>query len=182
MDTAAGPAPGEARAGAPSAIVVRPVRPEECAEVGRQTRAGFAAVFGEADSQYLDLVADVAGRFGFTTVLVALEQGRILGSITVELTAKVNPEGELAPDEAHLRMLGVAPEAQGKGAGRALVEAAAALARAAGKRRVTLGTLPEMVAARRLYERLGFQGGEPSEHSPGHVHLSYELPLDPPPA
>ena len=76
----------------------------------------------------------------------------ILGSITVELTTKLDPAQELAPGEAHLRMLGVAPAAQGRGAGRALLEGAAALARAAGKTRLTLGTLPEMTAARRLYD------------------------------
>jgi ribosomal protein S18 acetylase RimI-like enzyme len=161
----------------PAGIEVRPVRPEECAETGRETRAGFAAIFGETDHEYLDMVADVAGRSGRTTVLVALENGRILGSITLELTDKVDAERELAPDEAHLRMLGVAPQAQGRGAGRALIEAAAVLARAAGKRRLTLGTLPEMTAARRLYQAMGFLGGVPVEHAPGRSHLSYELAL-----
>jgi ribosomal protein S18 acetylase RimI-like enzyme len=161
-------------------IVVRPVRPDEWAEAGRQTRAGFAAIFGEGDTEYLDTVADVAGRCDRTTVLVAVEEdGLILGSITVELTSKVDPDRELAPDEAHLRMLGVAPTAQGRGAGRALVEAAAAVARGAGKGRLTLGTLSEMVAARRLYEAMGFQGGAPEEHAPGRWHLSYELRLGP---
>jgi ribosomal protein S18 acetylase RimI-like enzyme len=164
----------------PSGIVVRPVRPEECTEAGRQTRAGFAAIFGEGDVEYLDTVADVAGRCDRTTVLVAIdEDGLILGSITVELTTKLDPAQELAPGEAHLRMLGVAPTAQGRGAGRALIEGAAAVARAAGKGRLTLGTLPEMVAARRLYDRMGFQGGAPEENAPGRVHMSYELGLGP---
>jgi ribosomal protein S18 acetylase RimI-like enzyme len=164
----------------PGGIVVRPVRPEECTEAGRQTRAGFAAIFGEGDVEYLDTVADVAGRCDRTTVLVAVdEDGLILGSITVELTTKLDPAQELAPGEAHLRMLGVAPAAQGRGAGRALLEGAAAVARAAGKTRLTLGTLPEMTAARRLYDRMGFQGGPPEEHAPGRVHMSYELGLGP---
>lgn len=162
---------------------VRPVRPEECAEAGGATRAGFAALFGEDDGEYLDLVADVAGRCDRTTVLVAIgAEGRVVGSITVELTAKVDPERALVPGEAHLRMLGVAPEAQGRGVGRALVEAAAALARSAGKSRVTLGTRPEMVAARRLYERMGFQAGPPAEWAPGHSYLTYELDLETGPA
>ena len=162
----------------PGGIVVRPVRPEECAEAGRQTRAGFAAIFGEGDVEYLDTVADVAGRCDRTTVLVAVdEDGLILGSITVELTTKLDPAQEMAPGEAHLRMLGVAPAAQGRGAGRALLEGAATLARAAGKSRLTLGTLPEMAAARRLYEAMGFEGGAPEEHAPGRIHYSYELRL-----
>ena len=164
----------------PGGIVVRPVRPEECTEAGRQTRAGFAAIFGEGDVEYLDTVADVAGRCDRTTVLVAVdEDGLILGSITVELTTKLDPEQELAPGEAHLRMLGVAPAAQGRGAGRALLEGAAELARAAGKSRLTLRTLPEMAASRRLYEAMGFQGGPPEEHAPGRMHFSFELSLGP---
>jgi len=164
----------------PGGIVVRPVRPEECTEAGRQTRAGFAAIFGEGDAEYLDMVADVAGRSDRTTVLVAVdEDGLILGSITVELTTKLDPAQELAPGEAHLRMLGVAPAAQGRGAGRALLERAAALARTAGKSRLTLRTLPEMAAARRLYEAMGFEGGVPEEHAPGRIHYSYELRLRP---
>ncbi|MGO8686918.1 MAG: GNAT family N-acetyltransferase [Candidatus Dormibacteria bacterium] len=163
----------------PAGIEVRPVQPEEWAEAGRETRAGFAALFGETDREYLEMVADVAGRSGRTTVLVAVEDGRILGSVTVEIEEKVDPERELAPDEAHLRMLGVAPRAQRRGVGRALVEAAAAVARAAGKRRLTLGTLPEMIAAQRLYEAMGFQGGPPVEHAEGRSHLTYELPLLP---
>jgi len=168
------------RVRAPGGIAVRPVRPEECAEAGRQTRAGFAAIFGEGDAEYLDRVADVATRCDRTTVLVALdEDGLILGSITVELTGKVDPERELAPDEAHLRMLGVAPAAQGRGAGRALLEGAAAVARAAGKGRLTLGTLPEMAVARRLYEAMGFEGLPPEEYTPGRIHFKYELRLGP---
>ncbi len=163
----------------PVGIVVRPVRPEEYAEAGRQTRAGFAGLMGEADSEYLDVVADVAGRTGRTTVLVAVDGGQVLGSITVELDTKLDPAQELAPGEAHLRMLGVAPAAQGRGAGRALMEGAAALARSAGKSRLTLGTLPEMATARRLYEAMGFQCGPPEEHAPGRWHIRYELRLRP---
>ena len=163
----------------PRGLLVRPVRPEERELAGRATRAGFVALAGEADPEYLDLIADVTGRCGRTTVLVAVaDEGRVLGSVTVELTAKVDPTRELVPGEAHLRMLGVAPEAQGQGVGRALVEAAAALARAAGKSRLTLGTRSEMVAARRLYERMGFRAGPPAEWAPGHSYLTYELELE----
>jgi ribosomal protein S18 acetylase RimI-like enzyme len=131
------------------------------------------------DPEYLDLVADVAGRTQRATVLVAVDGAEVLGSITVELTTRLDPAQELAPGEAHLRMLGVAPAAQGRGAGRVLLEGAAALARAAGKSRLTLRTLPEMAAARRLYEAMGFEGGAPEEHAPGRIHYSYELLLGP---
>jgi len=177
-----GAAPEKAAPG-PRGPLVRPVRPEECEEAGRATRAGFVALFGEEEGEYLEMIADVAGRCDRTTVLVAVaDGGRVLGSVTVELTAKVDPARELLPGEAHLRMLGVAPEAQGRGVGRALVEAAAALARSAGKSRLTLGTRPEMVAARRLYDRVGFRAGPPAEGAPGHGYLTYELDLEAGPA
>ena len=63
------------------------------------------------------------------------------------------------PSHAHVLMvagLGVDPEAQGRGVGRALVEAAVAEARARGARKLTLRVLGGNVTARRLYERCGF--------------------------
>ena len=41
---------------------------------------------------YLEQIADVAGRAGRTTILVAVEAGRILGSATLELQGRVDEE------------------------------------------------------------------------------------------
>ena len=187
MTTSSGPRSGLTDSGTtgpgprvPVAVEIRPARPEEHEEAGRVTRDAFAGLYGEQAGDYLDRVAAVAGRAGRTTVLVAVVKGRIVGSITVELTAKVDVERELLPGEAHLRMLGVARDAQGRGVGEALVTAATALAREAGKARVTLGTMPEMTAAQRLYGRVGFRAGPPVEHAPGQYHLAYEMDLEPP--
>lgn len=60
---------------------------------------------------------------------------------------------------AHVRQIGglaVAPEAQGKGVGRHLVEAAVNAARQQGATKVTLRVLGHNTGARRLYERCGF--------------------------
>jgi ribosomal protein S18 acetylase RimI-like enzyme len=54
-------------------------------------------------------------------------------------------------------MLGVAPTAQGRGAGEALVLACVTRAREAGQRRIVISTSPRMRAAHALYERLGFR-------------------------
>ncbi len=160
------------------AVEVRQVLAAEHAEAGRVTRAAFAALYPGPDrSEYLDSAADVAGRADRTTVLVAVEDGRILGSITVELESKVDAEHHLEPGQAHLRLLGVVPEAQGRGVGRRLMEAAAGCARAAGKRRLTLGTMPENTAARHLYETLGYRAGDRVEFAPGRWAVSYELRL-----
>jgi predicted N-acetyltransferase YhbS len=87
-----------------------------------------------------------------------------------------------APDEAGIRMLAVDPRLQGRGIGRLLVEACLARAKAAGRRRLVLLTRPSMVAARRLYARLGFRRAPARdwEFLPGEWLLGYEIDLDAP--
>jgi ribosomal protein S18 acetylase RimI-like enzyme len=53
-------------------------------------------------------------------------------------------------------MLAVAPEAQGRGVGRALIGEVATRARADGRTGIAIHTRPSMIAAHRLYESLGF--------------------------
>jgi ribosomal protein S18 acetylase RimI-like enzyme len=53
-------------------------------------------------------------------------------------------------------MLGVRPDARGRGIGELLVRAAMTQGVADGAGRMVLSTQPEMLAAHRLYERLGF--------------------------
>jgi ribosomal protein S18 acetylase RimI-like enzyme len=54
-------------------------------------------------------------------------------------------------------MLAVAPEAMGRGVGLALAQECIDRARADGRGRILLNTGDAQVAARRLYERLGFE-------------------------
>jgi ribosomal protein S18 acetylase RimI-like enzyme len=65
--------------------------------------------------------------------------------------------------ECYLAELYVAPERRGQGIGRALMEAAMEVARAEGATYMDLGTSEDDVAARALYESLGFsnRGGRP---------------------
>jgi ribosomal protein S18 acetylase RimI-like enzyme len=53
-------------------------------------------------------------------------------------------------------MLAVAPEAQRRGVGEALVRACMRLAWSGGKCGIALSTATTMLAAHRMYERLGF--------------------------
>jgi ribosomal protein S18 acetylase RimI-like enzyme len=85
-------------------------------------------------------------------VLVAERAGRVVGYVR-----QVPPT--TLPTNQHVRQiqgLAVAPDAQGAGIGRALIEAACAAARAQGARRMTLRVLGHNAPARRLYEKCGF--------------------------
>ena len=74
--------------------------------------------------------------------------------------------------EAYLAELYVVPDRRGQGLGRALMEAAIELARERGADYMDLGTGEDDVAARALYESLGFdnRGGKPG----GPVNYFYE--------
>jgi GNAT superfamily N-acetyltransferase len=98
---------------------------------------------------------DVAHRAAHADVLVAVVDGEVVGSATNVLDG--GPYGELAtPREAEFRMLAVDPEAQGHGAGTALVRACMDAARRRGRERLVLSSGVWMTAAHRLYDRLGF--------------------------
>jgi len=77
--------------------------------------------------------------------------------------------------ECYLAELYVVPDRRGRGLGRALMEAAMDAARAEGATYMELGTAEDDVAARALYESLGFDnhGGRPD----GPLNLFYEREL-----
>lgn len=96
-------------------------------------------------------------------ILVA-ERDRLLCGM-----AKVEPDGELG-------MMFVDPSAMGRGAGRALFDAAAALARRLGARRMAILADPNAAA---FYEHMGarFLRQAPSDAIPGRLLPFYEYDL-----
>ena len=114
-------------------IEIREARPEEYAETGVVTANAYREFFSETEPHsYLEEIADVAGRAPRTTILVAVDGDRIVGSATLELDGRTSEDaGPLAPDEAHIRMLGVDPDDAAGGRG----EAADGCLRSAGTRR-----------------------------------------------
>jgi ribosomal protein S18 acetylase RimI-like enzyme len=147
-------------------IEIRDVRSEEHAALGDVLVAAYD-VYPETDEDYRAELRDVAGRVGSCRVLVAVEpDGRVVGGATYV----PGPGGPYAEserdDEAGIRMLAVAPEAQGRGIGRALTEACMALARANGRRRIVLLTLVSMTPAHRLYEAIGFRRAPDRDWTP----------------
>ena len=77
--------------------------------------------------------------------------------------------------ECYLAELYVVPARRGRGLGRALMNAAIAFARENGADYMDLGTAETDVAARRLYESLGFSNREGKPDGP--INFYYELDL-----
>ncbi len=136
-------------------IHVRPVLPHEHEAVARLTLLAYDAL-GDVTDSYRVVMADVAGRIDDETqVLVAVEDDEVLGSVTVASAA--SDEFEHGPHgDGGFRMLAVAPQAQGRGVGGLLVEAALRHARDAGWRRIAITSMEWMPLAHGMYGRRGF--------------------------
>lgn len=161
----------------PTDLVIRPARPDEYATVGDLVVEAYRTLPDPHD-HYEPRLRDVATRAATSVVLVAASEGRLVGTVTY--VPGPGPDAEVQdPDAATIRMLGVAPEARGRGVGQALVEACIVKARGVGRRRVLLDTETTMTAARRLYERLGFrrEPGHDWSPVPGMLLLGYVLEL-----
>jgi ribosomal protein S18 acetylase RimI-like enzyme len=163
------------------AIEIREATAQEHAETGRVTADAYREFVAEGNiefQRYLDHIADVSGRAERTVIVVAVEDGRILGSSTLELDGRVEPdEGPLGPYEAHIRMLGVTPAARGRGIARMLMAECEARARATGRTLMTLNTTHLMQPAQKMYESLGYERGPDRDFPDGFVLLSYSKAL-----
>jgi ribosomal protein S18 acetylase RimI-like enzyme len=164
-------------------VEVREVTPEEYEEAGAVTALAYREFVqpGEgAWERYLDHIADVATRAPATQVLVAVEDGRLLGSATLELGGRIDDDDPpLAADEAHIRMLGVHPDVRRRGVARALMDSCLERARAAGRTRITLHTTHRMTAAQAMYERMGFERLPDRVFPDGFVLLTYQRRIEP---
>jgi ribosomal protein S18 acetylase RimI-like enzyme len=155
---------------------IREAAPDEHAEAGRVTAAAYQGLV--RDPAYLERIAAVADRAPRTEVLVAVEGGEIVGSLTLELSERVDARDDpLEAHRAHIRMLGVAPGHQGRGIGRALMVEAEARARAAGKTEITLHTTEPMTVARAMYAGLGYERSPDEVLPDGFVLLGYRKEL-----
>lgn len=118
------------------------------------TRTAYA----EADlgsAEYLAHVEDAVGRAAAATLLVALVDGLLVGTVT--LAAAGTPFADIArPGEHEFRMLAVDPTATRRGVGSALVLACEQRACAEGARRLVCSVEEGNEAALRLYTRLGY--------------------------
>jgi predicted N-acetyltransferase YhbS len=138
------------------------------AYVEEARRNGSADSVGDGshfNSSYVPSLRDVAGRARDAVVLVAAEGDSVLGAITY--VPGLGPYAEFDdPDAAGIRMLAVAPQAQGRGVGTALVRACLDRAHSEGRARVVLHSTPWMATAGRIYPRLGFKRAPERDWAP----------------
>ena len=119
---------------------VRRMRVTDLPEVMETDRRSLPRTWSEALWR-----EEIASPFG---LYLALEEGgELCGHIGLKLIS----------DEAHVMTVAVRPEKRRRGHARTLIQAALAVPVAAGVRRVYLEVRPSNVAARTLYESLGFR-------------------------
>jgi GNAT superfamily N-acetyltransferase len=138
---------------------------EEHDRVGELTvRAYEAFTLGPADP-YVARLRDAASRAEGAELWVAVEGGRLLGSVTY--CPPGSPWREIGrDDEGEFRMLAVDPAARGAGAGTALAALCEERAREQGAVGMALSTLAEMTDAHRIYVRLGYSRDPGRDWSP----------------
>jgi GNAT superfamily N-acetyltransferase len=144
---------------------VRRALPEEYERVGELTVRAYAAfTLGPADP-YVARLRDAASRAEGGELWVALDGGRLLGSVTY--CPPGSPFREVSrDDEGEFRMLAVDPDVRGAGAGTALATLCEERARAHGAVGMALSTLAAMTDAHRIYTRLGYARDPGRDWSP----------------
>lgn len=149
-------------------LVVRAARETELAEIGAMTAEIYGGE-GLAGPEYVEVLRDARSRWEApaTALLVAHDDGTdgVLG--VVVYAGPGSPWQDVAVEgEAEFRMLAVQPAARGRGVGENLVSACVERARGEGLPRLVLSTGPEMLAAHRLYDRMGFRRESARDWSP----------------
>jgi ribosomal protein S18 acetylase RimI-like enzyme len=145
---------------------IRDARPGEMPEIGELRLAAYQrGGHLSPDSEYVPRLREL-GADGEGDVLVAEINGRLAGTVMLQYPPHAGQVVQEA-DEAEIRALAVSPEGQGRGVGRALVEAAIGHAVGRGVRHLVLCTLPGMRTAHRIYERAGFHRLPDRDWAPG---------------
>ena len=152
---------------------------DELDRAGEVTLAAYRDLLGAViRGAYADDLRDVAARAAGATVLVAVEDGAVLGCVTLVDDPASRWSESLVAGEVGIRMLGVAPAAQGRGVGTALLVACLERGRALGASRAVLHSTAGMAVAHRIYRRAGFRRApERDVELPGFRLMAFTLDL-----
>lgn len=146
--------------------IVREARPEEFAPLGQMMVSVYASLegFPKPDEQpkYYDMLANIGLMTAkpATRLLVAVRGDTLLGGVVYFSDMVQYGSGGSATREknaAGFRLLAVAPEARGLGAGRALAARCVELAREDHLGQVIIHTTHAMKVAWGMYEKMGFR-------------------------
>ena len=148
-------------------VEIREIEPAEHEVLAELTVAAYAISHEQLEAGYQRELADVAGRAAQATVLVAIQDGRVVGGVTYV----GDPENPLAehtdPHAASIRMLAVDPAAHRAGIGRRLTEACTARAASEGRESLVLHTIDTNLGGLAFYEALGFERVPDLDWEPG---------------
>ena len=143
-----------------SSYVLRDARPDErekVADVTRRAYAEFADVMTPTAWKALESAVErVLRDSGAGQCIVADDDGRIVGSVFLYPGGTAAYDDRAALSAPEFRLLSVAPNARGRGIGRALVEECVRRARGWGARELGLHTSKSFTAAIAMYQAMGF--------------------------
>ncbi|MBV8254522.1 MAG: GNAT family N-acetyltransferase [Chitinophaga sp.] len=108
--------------------------------------------------------------------LIVYEQDGVISGV-IFLVPSGNPTNIYPNDWSYIRLLGVDPAMRGSGVGQQLMELAISKARSNGETILGLHTSTIMLAARRMYERLGFSVVKELEPLLGVQYWLYRIDL-----
>lgn len=138
-------------------VLVRDARPADLPRIAAITLASYDA-YGTITGPYRQALADPGRRIdGSSGLWVAELRGAVVGTVTYVRPGDAEWEGRAIPEgDAGFRVLAVAPEAEGAGVGRALVEACIRQSADDGAHRIVIVSMDWMHRAHGLYRGLGF--------------------------
>ena len=110
----------------------------------------------DAWERYSQSILDVRSRMTESELLIAVEDGEIVGSATFYPARLKRTQSEWPPEWTGARLIAVLPERRGRGIGKAIVEECISISRDQNAAAFALHTTPYMELARGMYERMGF--------------------------